>query len=155
MPRLREIDRGRAIDLLMQGFLQSQIAKQLDVAQSTVSRLRHLLHAITGRLADRPHSGRPRETTRCQDRAIRLAHLRDRFGMAVETAANTPGRHNNRIHKKNCAKPFDARRPYVGPQLTHRRRQIRMNWLRRHSLHQFPMHCWRQVLSSDESRLSL
>ena len=159
MPRLREIDRGRAIDLLMQGFSQSQVARQLGVAQSTVSRLRQRLRA-TGRLADRPRSGRPRETTRRQDRAIRLAHLRDRFRTAVETAANTPGRHNNRIHPKTVRNRLKevglyARRPYVGPQLTHRRRQIRMNWLRRHSLRQFPMHRWRQVLFSDESRFSL
>ena len=37
MPRLPERERGRAIELMMQGFSQSQIARQLGVAQSTVS----------------------------------------------------------------------------------------------------------------------
>ena len=48
-----------------------------------------------------------------------------------------------------------ARKPYVGGHLTQRWRQNRMNWLRRHSLPQFPMHRWRQVLFSDESRFTL
>ena len=74
----------------------------------------------------------------------------------METAANTPGRHNNRIHPKTVRNRLKevgcyTRRPYLGPQLTHRRRQIRRNCLRRHSLRQFPMHRWRQVLFSDES----
>ena len=159
MPRLRETDRGRATDLLMQGFSLPQVARQLGVAQSTVSRLRQRLRA-TGRVADRPRSGCPRETTRRQDRAIRLAHLRDRFRTAVETASNTPGRDNNRIHHNTVRIRLKevglyARRPYVGPQLTNRRLQIRMHLLLRHNLRQFPMHRWRRVLFSDESRVSL
>ena len=82
--------------------------------------------------------GYPKETTRRQDRAIRLAHLRDRFRTAVETAANTPGRHSN-IHPKTVRNRLKdvglyARRPYVGRHLTQIRRQNRMKWLRRHSL---------------------
>ena len=112
------------------------------------------------RLVDRPHSGRPRETTRRQDRAIRLAHLRDQFRIAVETAANTPGRHNNSIHPKTVRNRLNevglyAKRPYVGQHLTQIRRQNRMNWLHIHFLRQFPMHRWRQVLFSGESRFTL
>ena len=78
----------------------------------------------------------------------------------METAANTPGRRNNRIRPKTVRNRLKevclyARRPYVGLQLTYKRRQIRMNWLRRHCLHQFPVQRWRQVLFSDESRFSL
>ena len=99
MPRPREIDRGCAIDSLMKGFSQSKVARQLGVAQSAVSRLSATFTCkwVISRV---PRSGRLHETTRCQDRAICLAHLRDRFRTAVETAANTPGRHNNRIHPK-------------------------------------------------------
>ena len=148
MPRLLERDRGRAVDLLMQGFSQLRVARQLGVAQSTVSRLRQRIRA-TCRLLDRPRSGRPHETTRRQDRAIRLEHLRDQFRTTVETAANTPIRHNNMIHPKTVRNHLKevgvyARRPYVGQRLTQIRRQKRRDWLRRHSLCQFPMHRWRR-----------
>ena len=51
----------------------------------------------TGHLADRPRSGRPRVTSRHQDRTIRLAHLRNRHLTATETALNTVGTHNRQI----------------------------------------------------------
>ena len=86
MPCLPARERGCAIELIMQGFSQSQVARQLGVAQSTMSRLRHRLNE-TGHLVERPS-----ETTRRQDHTIRMVHLRNRFLTALETAANTHGR---------------------------------------------------------------
>lgn len=159
MPRLRERERGQAIALLLQGLSQSEVARRLGVAQSTVFRLKQRLQT-TGSVADRPRSGRPRETTLRQDRAIRLAHLRNRFLTAAETASTTPGRHNNRIHPGTVrnrlrAAGIRARRPYVGPPLTQRRRQVRLNWLRQHRPNLFPLQRWRRVLFTDESRFKL
>ena len=37
-----------------------------------------------------------------QDREIRLAHVHDRFRTAADTAANTAGRHNTRIHPETA-----------------------------------------------------
>ena len=77
MPLLTEVQRGQAIALLMQGQRQQQVALQFGVNVSTIERLvRHLRD--TGRVADRRQLGRPRITTPRQDRAIRLAHLRNR-----------------------------------------------------------------------------
>ena len=132
MPRLRQNERERAVTYLLQGVSQSEVARCLGVHQSTINRLQ-----MTGSTADQPRSGRPRVTTEHQDRRIRLLHLRDRFRTAVQTALETPGTHNNRIHPKtvrNRLKDFGltAHRPYVGPPLTPRRRAVRMNWLQRH-----------------------
>ena len=69
---------------------------------STIERLVRRLRE-TGRVADRPRSGRPRVTSQRQDRAIRLAHLRNRHLTATETAVNTVGSHNHRIHPIGCA----------------------------------------------------
>ena len=86
---------------------------------------------------------------------IYLAQLHDRLRKVVETAANTPGHHNNRIHPKivqNRLKEVGlyTRKPYVGQHLMQIRHQKRMKWLRRYSLHQFPMHQLIQVVFSDE-----
>ena len=59
----------------------------------------------TGRMEDRPRSGRPRITTRGQDRYVPNTHLHNRFQTATATAANTHGTHKNRISAqtvRNC-----------------------------------------------------
>jgi transposase len=114
----------------MQGQRQQQVALQFGVNVSTIE---HLVRRLrdTGRVADRPRLGRPRVTTPRQDRAIHLAHLRNRHVTATETALTTVGNHNRHIHPKtviNRLREFDlrARRPYIGPI-------------------QFPMSQWRRI----------
>ena len=83
--RLTDVQRGRAIALLMQGQRQQQVVNDLGVNVSTIERLVRRLRE-TGHLADRPRSGRPRVTSRRRGRTIRLAHLRNRHLTATETA---------------------------------------------------------------------
>jgi len=159
MPRLSEVQRGQAIALLMQGQTQENVSLHFGVNVSTIQRLVRRLRD-TGRVADRPRQGRPRVTTVRQDRAIRLAHLRNRHTTATETALNTVGNHNRRIHPKtvrNRLREFglQARRPYVGLPLTRTRRARRMAWLVAHAARQFPMRLWRRVFFTDESRFTL
>ena len=63
MVRLTDVQRGRAIALLMQGQKQQQVANHFGVNVSTIERLVRRLRE-TGLLADRPRSGRPRVTSR-------------------------------------------------------------------------------------------
>ena len=109
MVRLSQLDRGRAIALILQG------RSQRDVAQ-------------------RPRSGRPRVTTQRQDRRIRLVHLRNRLRTATDTAREVIGTHGRRVFPRtvrNRLREFDLRprRPNMGPNLTPRRRQRRMQLL--------------------------
>ena len=159
MVRLTDVQRGRAIALLMQGQRQQQVANHFGVNVSTIERLVRLLRE-TGHLADRPRSGRPRVTSQRQDRTIRLAHLRNRHLTATETALNTVGTHNRRISPKTVGSRLReiglrARRPYVGLPLTQARRLRRMAWLMAHAPRLFLMRQWRQVLFMDESRFTL
>ena len=122
MVRLTDVQRGRAIALLMQGQSQQQVANHFGVNVSTIERLVRRLRE-TGHLADRPRSGRPRVTSRRQDRTIRLAHLRNRHLTATETALNTVGTHNRQISPKTVGSRLReiglrARRSYVGLPLT-------------------------------------
>ena len=133
MVRLSQLDRGRAIALILQGRSQQHCW----VHESTISRLVQRLRA-TGRLIDRPRSGRPRVTTQRQDRRIRRVHLRNRLRTAAETAREVIGTHGRRVCPRtvrNRLREFylRPRRPYVGPNVTPRRRQRRMQWL-------LPMH---------------
>ena len=96
---MTDVQRGRAIALLMQGQRQQQVANHFGVNVSTIERLVRRLRE-TGHLADRPRSGRPRVTSRRQDRTIRLAHLRNRHLTATETALNTVGTHNRKFLRR-------------------------------------------------------
>ena len=63
MVRLTDVQRGRAIALLMQGQRQQQVANHFGVNVSTIERLVRRLRE-TGHLPDRPRSGRPRVMSR-------------------------------------------------------------------------------------------
>ena len=133
MVRLTEVQRGQAIALLMQGQRQEQVARHFGIHVSTIERLvRRLMK--TGRVADRPRSGRPCVTSQRQERAIRLANLRNRHLTATETTVNTVGSHNRRIHPKtvrNRLREFGLRacRSNVGLPLNQARRVRRMAWV--------------------------
>ena len=152
MVRLSQLDRGRAIALILQGRSQRDVAQQFGVHESTISRLVQRLRA-TGRLTDRPRSGRPRVTTQRQD----LVHLRNRLRTATETAREVIGTHGRRVCPRtvrNRLREFDLRprRPYMGPNLTPSQR--RMQWLRARAPNRFQLADWRRVMFSDESRCS-
>ena len=120
--------------------------------QRLVRRLRE-----TGRVADRPRSGHPRVTSQRQDRAIRLAHLRNRH---LTATVNTVGSDNRRIHPKtvrNRLREFGlrARRPNVGLPLNRTRHARRMAWVTAQAPRRFPMRQWRRVFFTDESRFTL
>ena len=105
MVRLTEVQKGQAIALLMQGQSQQQVARHFCVHVSTIERLVRRLKE-TGRVADRPRSGRPCVTSQPQDRVIRLAHLRNRHLTVTETVVNTIGNHNRRSHPKTVRNRF-------------------------------------------------
>ena len=128
---------------------------QVSTTERLVRRLR-----ITGRVADRPRSERPRVTSQRQDRAIRLAHLPNRHLTATETAVNTVGSHNRRIHPKtvrNRSREFGLRacRPNVGLPLNRAHRERCMAWVTAQASRCFPMRQWRRVFFTDESRFTL
>ena len=159
MPRLSEVQRGQIIEILMQGQLQNQVARHFGVNVSTIERLVRRLRE-TGRLADRPRSGRPRLTSRRQDRYTVVSHMRNRSLTAVECALNIGGNHGRPINSKTVRNRLRrlgirARRPYVDPHLTPARRQRRMALVAAHAPQRFPLRQWRQVFFIYESRFSL
>ena len=122
MPRLSEVQRGHAIEMRMQGQLQNQVARHFGVNVSTIQRLVRRLRE-TGRLSDRQMSGRPRVTSRRQDRYIVVYHIRNRRLTALECALNIRGNHGRSINSKTVGNRLRelgirASRPYVVPHLT-------------------------------------
>ena len=143
----------------MQGQRQQQVTRHFGVHISTIERLVRRLRE-TGRVADRPRSGRPRVTSQRQDRAIRLAICVIVTSRPRKTVVNMVGSHNRRIHPKivrNRLLKFglQARRPNVGLPLNRACRGHHMAWVTAQAPRRFPMRLWRRVFFTDESRFTL
>lgn len=132
----------------------ARVARVFNVHEHTIRRLRNR-HVQTGSVADRQRSGRPRGTSRRQDRQIVLTHLRDRFTVPANTARNTIGLGGCRIsadtvRRRLRVSGIQCRRSYIGAKLTPNHRARRLNWARNHR--RWRLAQWRNVLFTDEAR---
>ena len=82
--------------MLDAGVTTEHIARHVGCSSQAIRNLR-IRFRTTGSTTDLPRRGRPRVTTRGQDRYIMNTHLRNRFQTATATAANKPGLYNNQI----------------------------------------------------------
>ena len=76
MLRLNNDERNQAIGMLNAGMSETVVSRHLGCTLKTIERLRRRFR-VTGKVADRPRSDRPRVTTAADDRYIVLQHLRN------------------------------------------------------------------------------
>lgn len=157
MERLTEQQRWIGIGMLQTGSRQVDVARNLNVSQSVVSRLWNRYQNFRT-VADLPRTGRPRVTTRRQDQllvtqALRTRtlnatqlqqHLQQTTGIRVSTQTV-----RNRLHQVQLA----SRRPFVALPMSPQHRRARMDWCQRH--HRWTNQQWASVMFSDESRFVL
>ena len=70
--------------MLNAGTLATVVSRHFGCTRKTIERLQRQFR-VTGNVADRPRSGRPRVTTAADDRYIVLQHLRNRRLTAAAT----------------------------------------------------------------------
>ena len=94
--QLTEVERGRIIGLREGGLSIRDIARRVGRSVATISLCwrRWTEHHEERR---RPRSGRPRRTNDREDRALRLAALRDRFSSTREIGDRWRGLIDNQI----------------------------------------------------------
>ena len=154
---LTDVDRGRAIAWLQQRIAVREVARRLGVAPSVICRLQQRWQA-TVRVQDRPRSGRPRKTTRREDRYITrqatmartstARRIRGQLRAATQTNVSV-STIKNRLHEVH----LHARRPVKRPKLTRAHRRARLAWCRRHV--RWTRAHWSRVMFTDESRFAL
>ena len=156
MPRrkLSPFNQGKAIALLDNGFSMRQVSQQLGVSKSVVHRIQRR-HQQTGSTAERPRSGRPRQTCEREDRLIErqavterpatLSKIRQNLRQATHTnvSVSTVSR---RLHEVG----LHSRRPVRRHRLTQAQRTARQAWCRHHE--RWTRADWGHVLFTDESR---
>ena len=87
MPRLNN-EQNQAIGMLNAGMSATVVSRYFGCTRNTIERLRRLFH-VTGKVADRPRSGRPCVTTVANCRNIVLQHLRARPGGSVVSVSDS------------------------------------------------------------------
>ena len=118
MPRLNNDERNQANGMLNAGMSATVVSRHFGCTRKTIERLRRRLR-VTGNVADRLLSGRPRVTTAADDRYIVLQHQHKRRFTAAATGRQGgihPQTIRNRLRQN--VQPICAYRPTFGQILT-------------------------------------
>jgi len=135
-PRLTSEQRSIAIGMLHGGIQAKAVAAHFGVAASTISRLKSRFNE-TGRVQDRPRSGRPKKTSAADDRYIVVKSRKSRLMSAPKLTEqfHTTSRIRvstqtirDRLHKRGLR----GRRPYKGIILTANNARARLNLVTAH-----------------------
>lgn len=148
---------AQIVALMREGLDQRTIARNLNLNQSTVSRV-YRRFVETGSYKRRPGTGRTRATTRRDDRFIVSTSLRNRFLTSVNIktelnevrGVNVSARTIRRRLKEAAITPF---RPANGPKLSAAHRQARLRFAREHL--DWTEEQWASILFTDECRTCL
>ena len=143
--------------MYQQGLSVRAIARRLGKSPSVIQRLKDRWK-ITGRVQDRPRSGRPRKTTRQQDRHVVVTCLRDRSATARSLRDNLRTASNvtvctETIRKRLREVGLKSRRPAVQVPPTRNHHNRRVAWATLHR--RWTQNQWSKVLFTDESRFTL
>ena len=119
MPRLNNDERNQAqVGMLYAGMSATVVSRHFGCTRKTIELLQRRF-LVTGNVADRPRSGRPRVTTAADDGYIVLQHLRNGRLTAAATVrlyGIHPQAVRNRLRRN--VQPIRAYRPYLGQILT-------------------------------------
>lgn len=148
---------AQAVALLQQGLSQREVARELNMSQSAVSRV-YRKYQETGSFERRTGSGRKRCTSERDDRFIVTTSLRNRAltGVQVqqelrETRAVVASEWT--VRRRLKAANLTPKRPATGPKLTPAHRVARLSFAREHV--DWTNEQWGSVLFTDESRVCL
>ena len=117
-----------------------EVARRFHTSHQTINRLRQR-YRQTGQFKDMPRSGRPKVTTRAEDRYIATTVARNRFVTGPQTrrrlyAVRGPGARPVSVQTvRNCihASGFKSRVPAKKPKLTQRHEDARLIFSRAHA----------------------
>ena len=148
---------AQVVALLEAGYNQRQVARELNMSQSAVSRV-YRRYQETGAFTRRQQTNRRRCTSERDDRFIVSTSLRNRHLTGVDVQQElrrvrevtvSQWTVRRRLKKANLT----PKRPTRGPKLTTAHRQARLQFAREHL--DWTVEQWTAVLFTDETRMCL
>ena len=129
----RERERERERESYWYGEVGCELCpcgKNPESTKLTITRLIQR-YRVTGRIADRTRSGRPRVTTDNEDRHLRILHLCNRFLTVTSSAVTGLGRVISRHTERRRLRQHGIRayRPFRGMTLTRQNQLQRLIWV--------------------------
>lgn len=148
---------AQVVALLEAGKNQTEVARLLNLSRFSVRRVWQR-YQETGGFKRRQGSGRPRATTRRDDRFIVTTALRNRRLNAVQLGQHLQEAREVEVSRWTVRRRLregnlTAHRPANGPKLTPAHRQARLQFAREHL--EWTDDQWSAVLFSDECRMCL
>ena len=156
-PNLSVEVRAKIVTLVEEGYSMNQVAKRMKVSRCCVQELVKK-HKETGTVQDRSREGRPRMTTKREDRLLARMSIRDRRktapelrsdwleDAAVDASVSTVRRRLHEVGLRGCV-------AVKKPLLTQRHKDNRLTWAREHR--DWSADDWGRVIWSDESTFQL
>lgn len=150
-------ERQTIITLKNVGLSYREIAKKVKVSVSTVF-FTIKRHSETGGNSDRKRSGRPKATTKSEDKFLRVTSLRDRrlTGQQLQAQLNS-GRSKqvsvSTVKRRLRAAGLIGRVAARKPLLRHQNKTKRLSWAMKHR--HWTTEDWKKVLWSDESKFQI
>ena len=156
MPFWSPKKRATAVVLRNEGYTYEEIASKIGGTKSGVRKV-FLKFQESGKVIDRPRSGRKKVTTVYDDRKLIRTSLKDRRRTSKEIAndLNASGvtASAQTVRRRLTSFGLKARIPRKKPYLTLVQHMKRVKWAKEHS--KWTVQKWRHVIFSDESRISI
>lgn len=153
-------DKGMIKMGLQHNIAQQTIANEVDRNQSTVSRCKtRIREGDTLERKRNPGSGRPRKTTKRDDRHFKLAVVRDTHTFAPQAAAEAtsadgePALASRNVQTRLHEQGLRTKKKVKKPAMTDEQKKNRLAWAREHA--KWDDERWASVLWSDESPFTL
>lgn len=152
-----DAESAQVVALLRQGISQRNVARELNLSQSSVSRV-YRRYRETGSFNRRPRTSNQRATSARDDRFIINKCLRNRHAtgvsiqkelLQVRDVAVSEWTVRRRLKEASLV----PKRPARGPQLTAAHRQARLAFAQHHA--NWSIEQWSSVLFTDESRMCI
>lgn len=155
--QLSEFERGRIIGMMEAGWSARRVARQVGRSDFTVRRCWDQWTEETS-FTRRPGSGRPRQTSRREDRhIIRHARVEPTASLAAIQTQAAPSLRapvsSRTIARRLAEGHLVSRRPLRVLPMTPTHRRLRLEWCR--ARQDWTATEWNQVVFSDESRFNL
>lgn len=157
MPKGRNISidiKERIVSAYKSGIKQCEISRRLSVTKSVVSKTIANFKR-RGMVFNRKSPGRPRKTSRRDDKRIKRLAMVDPFKPATKIKAELDVIHvsTRTIQRRLTEANFSVCRPAKKPLLSKKNIEARMLFARRHE--HWTVRDWKKVLFSDESKYSI
>jgi transposase len=148
--------KGLIVDLIQKGVVVREVARRLKVTKSTVSFVYKKFEEF-GSTTNRATSGRPRATTRTDDRAIsRMAKKNPKVTAAeINKVLRSSGVtvSNQTVRNRLYAVGLKGRRARCKPLISKKNKKVRLEFARNHI--DKPVSFWEKVLWTDETKLNM